>query len=90
MDIYASETQQILDTISRHCPESLSVYLHIINRVDDTGSVHFSKEMVTDDMSESWHKFKNNIKKLARENILEWHPLDDGIAVTLADINADE
>lgn len=90
MDIYADDTQEVLDLISRHCPESLSVYLQIINRADDQGSVFFSKEFVNDDLSENWRKFKNNIKKLARENLLEWHPIDDGISVTLADINADE
>ncbi len=35
-------------------------------------------------MSEGWAKFRNQIKKLALENLLEWHPLDGGISVILA------
>lgn len=90
MDIYAITTQEVLDRISRHCPEALSAYLSCINRANAEGTVFFSKSMVDVDMSDEWHKFRNNIKKLARENLLEWHPFDGGISVTLADLHADE
>lgn len=84
MDIYDVESQEVLERISRHCPEALSVYLQCINRADKEGSVFFTKEMVEINMSESWRPFLKNIKKLARENLLEWHPFNNGIAVTLA------
>lgn len=87
MDIYALTTQEILDTISRHCPGALSVYLKCINFADGDGNVFFSKPQVEIDMSEDWRSFKNNIKKLARENLLEWHPIDNGISVVLAAID---
>ncbi len=90
MDICAITTQEILDRISRHCPEALSAYLQCINRADEDGNIHFSKDMVEIAMSDSWHKFKNNIKKLARENLLMWIPLDNGVAVTLAEVSSDE
>ena len=90
MDLYAITTQEVLDRISRHCPDALSVYLHCINRADNDGSVYFSRTRVEVDMSEVWHSFRNKIKKLARENLLEWHPLDDGISVTLADLHDGE
>lgn len=86
MDLYAITTQQVLDQISRHCPDALSAYLQCINRSDEKGFVFFSRQMVDVDMSEEWHIFKSKIKKLARENLLEWHPLDNGIAVTLAEV----
>ena len=86
MEFYTLTTQEILERISRHCPEALSNYLQCINRANSNGSIHFSKEMVDIDMSEDWRTFRNNIKKLARENLLEWHPLDNGIAVTLASV----
>ncbi len=90
MDIFAVTTQEILDKISRHCPDALSAYLQCMNRADHQGTVFFSKNLVTVDMSEDWHPFKNKIKKLAREGLLEWHPIDNGISVTLADINGNE
>lgn len=90
MDLYAITTQEVLDRISRHCPDALSVYLHCINRANDQGTVYFSKRAVEVDMSDVWHSFRNKIKKLARENLLEWHPFDDGISVTLADLHDGE
>lgn len=90
MDIHAITTQEILERISRHCPEALSAYLQCLNRANPDGSVFFSKELVEVNMSEEWRPFKSNIKKLARENLLEWHPFDQGISVTLADPDANE
>ncbi len=89
MDIYDFNNQEVLERISRHCPEALSTYLHCINRANQN-NVYFTKKMVEVDMSEDWRPFRQNIKKLARENLLEWHPFDEGISVTLVDINADE
>jgi len=90
MDFYSITTQEILDRISRHCPDALSAYLQCINRANDEGSIFFSRELVEVNMSEDWHPFKNKIKKLARENLLEWHPFDSGISVKLAELNHDE
>lgn len=87
MDIYSVTSHQILDTISRHCPEALSVYLICLTRADDQLTVYFSKETIEVDLSENLRSFRNNIKKLARENLLEWHPIDGGISVTLAAID---
>jgi len=90
MDIYAITSQYILDRISRHCPECMSVYLHCINRANSDGSVVFSKDMVETDMSLNWTKFKNQIRKLSLENLIEWHPFDKGISVTLVGQNEAE
>jgi len=90
MDIYSITSQEVLERISRHCPESLSAYLQCINRSDDKGFVFFSKEKVEIDMSDDWRSFRNNIKKLARENLLEWVPFNNGISVNLVDIHSDE
>lgn len=87
MDIYKITSQEILDRISRHCPEALSAYLQCINRIDSDGMAFFSRDTVEIDMSENWHSFKNNIKKLSRENLLQWLPFNDGISVTLEQFN---
>lgn len=89
MDIHAITTQEVLDKISRHCPDALSTYLQCINLSNERGSAFFSRKMVDVDMSEDWRSFKNRIKKLAREGLLEWHPIDGGISITLADLNED-
>lgn len=90
MDIYNITSQETLERISRHCPEALSTYLQCINRANKDGSIFFSRDLIDIEMSESWCSFRNNIKKLARENLLEWHPFDGGISITLADIHEDE
>ncbi len=87
MNIHSMDTQQVLDQISRHCPDALSAYLQCVNRANTEGTVFFSQDLVNVDMSEDWHPFKNKIKKLAREGLLEWHPFDGGISVTLANID---
>lgn len=90
MNFQTPTSQEVLERISRHCPEALSTYLQCINRANKEGKVVFTRDRVEIDMSESWHKFKNNIKKLARENLLEWYPEVLGLVVTLAEINEDE
>jgi hypothetical protein len=90
MDIYTITSQEVLERISRHCPEALSVYFQCINRADPSGTVFFSHDLVEINMSEEWLPFKKNIKKLARENLLEWHPFNDGISVTLAYLNEND
>lgn len=83
MDIYAVTSQETLERISRHCPEALSVYLQCVNRCDGDNNIFFTKQMIEVDLSEEVRCFRNNIKKLARENLLSWLPIDNGIAVTL-------
>ena len=90
MDLYNINSQEILDRISRHCPDALSAYLQCLNRANEKGTVFFSKDLVEIDMSEKWTKFRNRIKKLALENLLEWHPFDNGISVTLVTQDEDE
>lgn len=83
MDLYTIASQETLERISRHCPDSLFAYLQCLNRASDDGKIFFHKSMVEIDMSHGWSKFKNQIKKLALENLLEWHPFNGGISVTL-------
>lgn len=87
MDLQSPAAQEILEVLSRHCPNAISTYIQCINRADENGSFFFSKTLVQIDMSESWAKFRNAIKKLALEGLLEWHPVDNGIYVTLAVID---
>lgn len=83
MDIYTISTQQNLDLVSRHCPRALSTYTICICHADDDGRAFFSKKTITEELSESYVKFKNNIRKLALEFLLEWHENEAGISITL-------
>ncbi len=85
MDFHTITTQEILERISRHCPDALSAYLQCINRADSNGTIFFSKDQVEVNMSEEWRSFRSKIKKLARENLVEWSPFNGGISVTLVD-----
>lgn len=88
--LFAITSQEALERISRHCPQAMSAYLQCINRCDNEGVVYFSRKMVEIDLSERWGSFVNRIKNLALENLLEWHPFDEGIAVTLAALDENE
>lgn len=83
MDVAAIMTQEVLERISRHCPEALSTYLHCVNRADSEGGAFFPKILVDITMSEDWRKFRKHVKALAREDLLKWQPIDDGIYITL-------
>jgi len=83
--MYNLTSQYILDNISRHCPGALSVYLQCLNRANEDGVAYFSRKLVEQEMSEGWTRFKNNVKKLALEDLLEWHlKEEDVIVITLA------
>ena len=90
MDIYTLTSQEVLERVSRHCPDALSAYLQCINRATPEGQVLFTKNFVEVDLSEDFRSFRNKIKKLARENLLEWHPFDGGISITLADLHEND
>ena len=89
MDLYHITSQEILDRISRHCPDAMSAYLQCVNRADNDGNIVLSRKTIEIDMSEDFRMFRNRIKKLARENLLEWFPIDDGLSITLADNSSD-
>jgi hypothetical protein len=84
MDYYNLTSQETLERLSRHCPEAISTYLQCVNRCQKDGTFFFSKDIIEVEMSEDFRTFRQNIKKLARENLLEWHPFNNGISITLA------
>lgn len=83
MDFSSLNTTHILDTISRHCPRALSTYIHCLCRADTDGKLFLSKQEINKTLSDSYTKFRNNIKQLAVENLLEWHEINNGLVVTL-------
>lgn len=84
MDRFSFTSHELLDRLSRHCPEAISAYLHCISRANDEGKVVFERQQVSENMCESWIKFRNHIRKLALEGVLEYHLLEEYLHVTLA------
>jgi hypothetical protein len=84
LDFYTITSHQTLDRIARNCPRALSAFIHLMSRADNEGNILLQKSQITDDLSESFVKFKNDLRALARESLLEWHQMGDHLHVTLA------
>lgn len=81
----------ILEQIGRHCPRAMSIYALCLARADENLSLIFTKEEIRNDLSESYCKFRNDLKALAREGLLEWHEMNGKLHIILGDttINAE-
>lgn len=66
-----SFNQEILERISRHCPEALTIYIQCLNRAKNN-EVELTHEIIDCQMSETACFVKNCLKKLAKENVLNW------------------
>lgn len=84
MDLAAITTYQTLGRIARTCPRSLTTYIHLLCRADQEDKVVLEKKQITDDLSESFAKFRNDLRALAREDLLEWHQMGNFLHVVLA------
>jgi len=78
---------EIIDQIGRHCPRAISCYVICLGRADADHNVVFRREEITTGLSESYCKFKNDLRALAREGLLEWHEMGYYLHVTLAEID---
>ena len=79
----------ILDQISRHCPRALGTYGLCLARMDGDYRLMLHKKQITNDLSESYTKFKNDLKALAREGLLEWHEQNEFITIIIGDIGVE-
>ena len=78
---------EILDLIGRHCPRSLNTYLMCLGHSNEEGKSIFSKQQIAQDLSESFAKFRNDLKALAREGLLEWHEMGGYLHIHLVKSN---
>ncbi len=84
MDNYIYTNQAVLEKLSRHCPRAISTYMTCLHKQDDDGVVFLHKNEITNEMYESYTVFKNNLKSLAREDVLKWNETRDGIYINIA------
>lgn len=75
---------EIIDQIGRHCPYAISTYAICLGHLDVGLEVIFNRKQIVEDLSESYCKFRNHLKALAREGLLEWHEMGEYLYVTLA------
>jgi len=80
---------EILDQIGRHCPRAMSVYALCLGRMDEDGKVIYNRAEISEDLSESYCKFRNDLKALAREGLIEWHEMGEFLHVTIGDNTTD-
>lgn len=83
MDFYAITTQRTLDQISRHCPRALYTYTICVSRVDENGRLFLTRDQIRNDLSESYTKFRNNLRALAQEDLLSWGEINNGISIEM-------
>ena len=76
-------TFQNLEKVARNCPRALTTYLQVLCRSDDEGNLLLSRKEILD-MGESFTKFRNDLRFLRLQDLLEWHQMKDQIHVTLA------
>jgi hypothetical protein len=83
---YIFTQQEILERLSRNCPRAISTYILCLNGQDDKGNVSFTRDDIEKRCSESYTIFKNNLKALARQNLLMWDEWEDVITISLAEL----
>lgn len=84
MDFYCYTSQETLERLSRHCPRAISTYIVCLNHQDEDGELYLPKLDINEKLSCSYTKFKNDLKSLARENVLAWREVDKGVRISVA------
>lgn len=84
LDLYTITTHQTLDRIARNCPRALCTFIHVLTRADQEGIAVLEKKQIVEDLSESFAKFRNDLRSLAREDLLEWRQIGSYLHITLA------
>jgi uncharacterized protein YfaT (DUF1175 family) len=83
-DRFISQTALLL--ISENCSRALSTYLICHKHSDQDHFLQVTKDQINIDESLSWTKFKNDLKALSRQGLLEWIDQDDDtINITLSE-----
>jgi len=83
MNLNSLEHQKMLEQISKHCPQAMWTFMHLYNRRDEEGCVYMSRKQIETHLSENYAGFKKNVMALARENLLMWAEIDDGISIMM-------
>ncbi len=76
--------ESTLFQIAENCPRSFAAYLMCYQNADHDLYANLTKQIVEKEKSMSWTKFRNDVKALARQGLLEWHENKGAIEVTLA------
>lgn len=80
---YSLTHQEVLEIITRWCPDSLTTYLACIDRSDDAGYAVFTPVLLRRELFTDVPVFTKHVRNLARQDLLKWYEIDDGVLVKL-------
>ena len=75
----------ILDQIARHCPRAMGTYALCLSQMNENNTFVLTRNQIINDLSESYTKFKNDLRSLSKEGVLEWHSNGDYLTVIIGD-----
>ena len=81
---------EVIDQIGRHCPRAISTFAICAGHSDHECKAVLHRKQITEDLSESFCKFRNDLQALAREGLLEWHQMGEYLHVTIVDFDVPE
>ena len=76
---------EYLNRIADHCPQALGTYLLCCANSDDSGYVTITREEILYRQYSTYTRVCNDLRRLAREGLLEFYVTKNEILVTLAD-----
>lgn len=79
----------VLLQVSEVCPRALGAYL-ICCQYQNNGVFDAEKSFITDALSLSWTRFKNDVRALHRLGLLEWQTHAFGLSVILPDYQEED
>lgn len=72
LHFFACPPLEYLMFAAKNCPSAVYTYINLWRDQDSDHRIFRTRHQIRDEHSESWTCFLNNIRKLAREDLLEW------------------
>ena len=72
MHFFACPPLEYLLFAAKHCPSAVYTYINLWRTQDSEHRIFCTRNLIRDEESESWTCFVNNLRKLAKQDLLEW------------------
>ncbi len=69
--------------VAKNCPSAVYTYLNLWKSQDSSHRLFITRNQIRDEESESWTCFVNNLRKLSKQDLLEWKFSKDGESVVI-------
>lgn len=77
------DQEQVISMLAETAPRSIPVLFIIQSCVDDFGNCRFTKKIVNTKFSRSWTKFRNDLRDLALNYLIDFEENEDFVDVHL-------